>query len=111
MTTVGRIRGRRTFAAIAAQGRTVRNGPLRVRFIAAPETEPQVGYAIGRSVGGAVLRNRVRRRVRAAVAQLNVPLTSGYYLISADATAATLPYGELVDALRTAVSRSQAGRR
>ena len=68
VTTVGRLRGRRTFAALAAQGRTVRNGPLRVRYLAASDDGSQVGYAIGRSVGGAVVRNRIRRRLRAAVA-------------------------------------------
>lgn len=105
MTTVGRLRGRATFAALAAQGRTVRNGPIRVRFVAAPDAEARVGYAIGRSVGGSVVRNRVRRRLRAAVAAVNVPLTSGLYLISADPAAATMPYLQLVSALSAAIDR------
>lgn len=107
MTTVGRLRGRRTFAAIAQQGRTVRSGPLRVRFLSAPIDGPAVGYAIGKFVGNSVTRNRVRRRIRAAVAQANMPLTSGFYLISADVAAATVPFSDLVSALRTAVEKHQ----
>lgn len=105
MTAVGRLRGRRPFAALAAQGRTVRNGPVRVRFTAASTDTAGVGYAIGRSVGGAVVRNRVKRRIRAAVAMQNMPLTSGFYLISADPVAATMPFLELVTALESAFAR------
>lgn len=104
MTTVGRLRGRRTFAALAQQGRTVRSGPIRVRYLAASGDELSVGYAVGKSAGGAVLRNRIRRRLRAAIAGANVPLTSGFYLISADATVATVPFSELTTALRSALA-------
>jgi ribonuclease P protein component len=77
----------------------VRSGPLRVRYLAAPAdgvTTASVGYAIGKRNGGAVVRNRIRRRLRAAVSQATTPLTSGFYLISADTSAATLPFDELV---------------
>ena len=105
MTTAGRLRGRATFATLAAEGHTVRNGPVRVRFLAAPDDGARVGYAIGRAVGDAVVRNRVRRRLRAAVAGLDMSLTSGFYLISAETRAAAIPFSELVDALAGAVRR------
>ena len=43
------------------------SGPLRVH--AAPSSRPvaRVGFVIPRAVGGAVVRNRVRRRLRAAL--------------------------------------------
>jgi ribonuclease P protein component len=105
-----RLRGRRTFLDLAQRGRTVRSGPLRVRYLAAPD-QPAVGYAIGKRVGNAVLRNRIRRRIRAAVAQATTPLTSGFYLISTDSSAATTPFAELVGAFDNAVmSLSEGGR-
>lgn len=106
MTTTGRLRGRRTFADLAREGRTVRSGPLRVRYLAAPgnPSVPAVGYAIGKRVGNAVVRNRVRRRLRAAVSQATLPLTSGFILISADVAAATAPLHELVVALERAAN-------
>jgi ribonuclease P protein component len=96
---VGRLRGRRAFADLAQRGRTVRSGPLRVRYLAAPEDSsigPSVGYAIGKRTGGAVVRNRIRRRLRAAVSHTTTPLTSGFYLISTDPSAATIPFAKLV---------------
>ena len=102
MPTAGRLRGRRAFADLAQRGRTVRSGPLRVRYLAAPGG-PAVGYAIGKRVGAAVVRNRIRRRLRAAVSQATMPLTSGFYLISTDSSARTLPFDELVGAFDNAV--------
>lgn len=115
MTTVGRLRGRRTFTALAQQGRTVRSGPLRVRFLAAPagttrsETPAAVGYAINKATGGAVERNRIRRRVRAAITASEVPLTSGFYVVSADAAALRTPFADLTTAWNTAASRFSDG--
>jgi ribonuclease P protein component len=99
---VGRLRGRRAFADLAKRGRTVRSGPLRVRYLAAPG-DPRVGYAIGKRTGAAVVRNRIRRRLRAAVASASVPLTSGFYLISTDASAERLPFDDLVSAVDNVV--------
>jgi ribonuclease P protein component len=40
----------------------------------------RVGYAVNRKVGGAVVRNRVRRRLREIIRQL--PLRSGYDVVA-----------------------------
>ena len=49
---------------------------------------PRVAYAVGRAVGPAVTRNRLKRRLRARVAEL--PLAPGTYLVSAGPSASTL---------------------
>jgi ribonuclease P protein component len=56
-------------------------------------SDVRVAYAIGRRVGGAVDRNRVRRRLRAVVAELALP--GGDYLVSVGPEAADLPFSEL----------------
>jgi ribonuclease P protein component len=45
----------------------------------------RVAYAIPRAVGGAVVRNRIRRRLRAMIAQLGPAdgLAPGLYLVGA----------------------------
>lgn len=72
---------------------------------------PRVAYAIGRKAGGAVVRNRVRRRLRAIVREVAAELDPGSYLIGAGAAAATLPYRELratvIEALRSAPARGR----
>jgi ribonuclease P protein component len=59
---------------------------------------PRVAFAVGRPVGSAVVRNRVRRRLRAALIERRSGpqgLPPGAYLLSATPEAATMSYEEL----------------
>lgn len=56
---------------------------------------PRVAFAIGRKAGGAVVRNRIRRRLRAIVREVEPLLQPGAYLVGAGAEASSMPYGEL----------------
>ncbi len=69
--------------------------------------EVRVAYAIGRKVGPAVVRNRLRRRLRAAVRDLDRStggLATGAYLVSLGPAAAKRSYTELYRDLGLAVS-------
>ena len=107
--TVWRLRGRRNIEA-ARHGRRSASGSIWVR-IAPPEEDagaPAVGYAIGRRVGSAVTRNRVRRRLRAAIVELGDEHAPGRYLVGAGPEAADQAFSALVDDLRRAIARSRA---
>lgn len=54
-----------------------------------------MAYTIGRRVGPAVVRNRLRRRLRMLMRQAVPTLRPGAYLIVASPEAATLPYAQL----------------
>jgi ribonuclease P protein component len=96
------VRGTRTFAALAASDRRARTGPVSVRFLPGPDPA-SVSYAIPRTVGPAVVRNRLRRRARAVMAGLDLP--PGSWLVGFDPTAATLSYEHLFDLLHTLTDR------
>ena len=69
---------------------------MTVTFVeTSPSDPPQVAYAIGSKVGGAVVRNRLRRRLRAIAQEAAPQLPSGAYLITAAPAAAHLSFGEL----------------
>jgi ribonuclease P protein component len=92
---VWRVRDRATIQGLRRSRRRVRRGPITVTFAPSDADPPQVAYAIGRKVGGAVVRNRLRRRLRAIVAELGPALPRGAYLVGATAEAAGLTFGEL----------------
>lgn len=109
-----RLSGRDEFTRLRREGRRARSGPLWVQSappVAAggPATPPRCAYAIGRTVGGAVVRNRLRRRIRAVLATLDPPLPPGDYLVGAAPGAAGLSSTELRELLGSAVHRGLPG--
>lgn len=65
------VRDRRTFVELRATGTRVRQGPLGATYLRADGEVTRVAYAITRRVGGSVARNRLRRRLRAILADLD----------------------------------------
>jgi ribonuclease P protein component len=71
----------------------------------------RVAYSISRKVGGAVIRNHWRRRVRAIVANTPEPLVPGAYLISLAPDVTQLTYDELRDRVIETMQRASQGSR
>jgi ribonuclease P protein component len=75
-------------------------GPVTAVFVSDDGSHARVAYAVGRPVGGAVARNRLRRRLRAVVAQR--PPRPGAYLVTVGRDAAGLGF----DDLKTTVAKA-----
>ncbi len=84
-----------------------------VTWLPGEASEPtRVAYTVGRRVGGAVVRNRVRRRLRAAVGEAVPLLQPGAYLIGVTPEGARSSYQELraaVSEAMAAVARTSSG--
>jgi ribonuclease P protein component len=101
---IGRISERREFDRLNRHGRRARTNSLWCRYLDDAElVPPRVAFAIGRVVGPAVIRNRVRRRLRELLRSATVvepPLLShGHLLIGARPGVAELPFAVLRDEL------------
>jgi ribonuclease P protein component len=105
MAPVQRLRGHKAFHEIRQSRNRVRRGPLTVRFLVdavdvgdaqdAHFASARVGYAIGKHVGPATVRNHLRRQLRSAMSGLATQLPKGDYLIGAGPAAAGMKYSEL----------------
>ncbi len=101
------IRSRRTFDQLRRSDRRGRCGPLTVSYLDEPTWDrPQVGYAIGRRVGTAVVRNRLRRRLRAIVNEQAPDLPAGAYMVLSGPGGPRLRYDELKVAMSQAVEKA-----
>jgi ribonuclease P protein component len=76
------VRNRATFAALA-RAPMIRRGVIGLRAVAVPGGHTEIAFSVSRRVGNAVVRNRVRRRLRELVRARMDRLTPGHaYLIS-----------------------------
>ena len=54
-----------------------------------------VGYAISRNVGGAVLRNRIRRQLRSLLEAKSSQMPAGWYLVGVQPRVAAMTWTDL----------------
>lgn len=115
------LRGRGDLDALRRRGRRARAGHLGVTYLP-PSGPPAVGratgdpvpgtartaFAVDRRAGTAVVRNRIRRRLRAGLRELagTGVLRPGAYLVRARGEAATQAWPQLLADLDTAVRRA-----
>ena len=86
---IWRIRDRRTFVDLRRRGRRARHGSVSVTYLPASTTTiaepPRIAFAVPRKVGTAVVRNRLRRQVKAHLASPAADasaLAPGAYLVA-----------------------------
>ena len=98
-----RVHDRRTHGRLR-RSRRVRRGPLTVACVVEPGSgPPRVAFAIGRNVGGAVHRNRARRRLRAVMSEFTAELSGRAWLVGAGPEALECDYATLRASAETAI--------
>jgi len=94
------------FQEVFRLGSRHRRGGLLVVQAPGPAGPPRVGFVVGRKVGGAVQRNRAKRRLREAVRK--VPLEQGTdYVIVASAAVVHTPFDRLIGWLSEAITTEE----
>lgn len=108
------LRRKADFDAIGRSGSVRSTRLLVLRYVRTGRPETRVGMSTPRSLGGAVQRNRVRRRLRELVREQlrerHDTMGAGWdLLLIARPEAATASHAELREALRSLVERSEIG--
>jgi ribonuclease P protein component len=118
LPAVNRLRRAEDYRATARRGARAGRPLIVVHLLvdhtmpsANPDEPARVGFTVGRSVGGAVVRNAVRRRLRHLMRDRLASLPAGsQVVVRAQAAAATVPSAalaaELDDALTRAMNRA-----
>ena len=104
-----RLKRRQDFSSVYQDGETYAHGPLVIRVRGSCENSNQsqvrFGFAVGRRVGNAVQRNRVKRKLRDAARRSGVEGNADI-LVIARASSLHSSYGELEHTLWTLLSRA-----
>jgi ribonuclease P protein component len=104
------LRSKRDFAAFQDQSRSRAHTLVVVRYRPNGLGRDRFGISTGKRVGGAVVRNRVRRRVREALRKLDRSPSSGWdILVVARPASAEASYRDLAEALERTIGPIGAG--
>ncbi|MDA0261364.1 MAG: ribonuclease P protein component [Proteobacteria bacterium] len=113
-TNIGRLKRRADFLRVARSGRkcatrglVLQMAPTPLDTIVNPPCDLRIGFTVTKRVGNAVIRNRARRRLRAAANQvLQTRAIAGFdYVLIARQSTPTRPYDDLVEDMETAFMR------
>lgn len=104
------LRRRAEFDAIGRQ-RNVRSTPLIIlRWMRTDRAETRIGLSTPRAIGGAVQRNRVRRRLRSLLRERIERIGPGWdLLLIARPAAGDASHAELAEAIDALLARSEIG--
>jgi ribonuclease P protein component len=105
-----RLRRRKDFAAAYRKGRVYGNHLLVLRVVDGGGDVARFGFVTGKAVGGAVVRNRVKRRLRAAAESLETA-PGVDIVVGARKTAADATYHALQKSLGALIERAGAVRK
>jgi ribonuclease P protein component len=99
------MRRKSDFARLREDGKRFRTGPITITF-RSEGTECVMAYSIPKRVGNAVMRNRLRRRIREIFAAA-IGLRPGMYLVSVAPEAATMKFQELSEVISSALEAAE----
>ncbi len=107
-----RLRRREEFRRALRDGKRARDALLSITAVRSelPDADSRYGFAIPKRVGGAVVRNRIKRRLRAIVGKSDHP--KGWdYVIYAFPAAANATSEKLAGSVNRLVRRLKPGNR
>ena len=101
-----RLQKNRAFQYVYRKGHSVACRDLVLLF--AKSRELRVGFSVSKKVGKAVVRNRVKRRLRECFRPLLGDVKTGLYVVVARPTAAGAAFGDLQKDLRYLLKKQDA---
>ncbi|MDR2202254.1 MAG: ribonuclease P protein component [Clostridiales bacterium] len=104
LAKANRLTKRGSFRYVYNKGERKSCGPLTLAFV--KDRTLRVGFSVVNKVGKAVVRNKLKRRLRAAVRDLLPRLSPAQAVVSASPAAAVLPYAKLKSELTGLLRRA-----
>ncbi len=103
-----RLRDRRDFDQMRQQGRSFARPTLVLSIRPNGLGHNRYGVVVGKRLGTAVIRNRVRRRLREAMRQLHPQLLPGYdIIVIARPALVDICFGDLRDTLQAVLCQAK----
>lgn len=107
LPSVYRLHSNRSFDVIYKRGKSVAGEGMVVLYLASKLDTPKVGFVVSKKVGKAVVRNKVKRRLREAFYSMMPEVAHHYsYIVLARTGAVEKTYGQLREELASLLSKA-----
>jgi ribonuclease P protein component len=100
------LRSSRDFRRVLRHGTRYQEGAIVVVRLPGRSGPPRLGLVVAKGSGGAVTRNRIKRRLRHAAREIDLQPGTDYVII-ARKEAAEMAFGQLVAVLNAAVAEGE----
>lgn len=100
-----RLHKRGSYTYVYKKGEGKVNGPLKITYVRS-HGGPKIGISVPNTVGKAVVRNKVRRRIRAVLYPLTAHVKSAQIVFSARKGAESLTYAQIEQSIRSLLNRT-----
>lgn len=109
MKTLQRLKKNNDFQHVFKKGQSTANRQFVVYVLKMPErAENRLGLSVSKKIGNAVVRNRIKRKVREVFRQLNGRLEQGHdFIIIARQPAADMTFAEIESSLQHVLKRAK----
>lgn len=95
------LSSKKSFRKLADQGKRARSGNLSLIYrLDESQGTINVAYSVGKKVGKAVTRNKIKRRLRSLVRDYSDQLHGGDYLVMVSPKVVNLRFSELRDEMK-----------
>lgn len=102
-----RLRSPKLFKKVYQEGKYSLNNLLVIHFLAW-EGETKIGFSVSKKIGGAVVRNKVRRRLKAILSKVVADLKEGVLIVFvARPPAATASFDQLKSSVINLLKRAK----
>lgn len=96
MEKISTLRSAKDFDKAFKEGRSLASHAMVLYYVPTEQEGSRVAFCVGKRLGNAVWRNRVRRRLREAFRQIEKEIPMGYHLIWVSRKAAeSAPFDDL----------------
>lgn len=94
------LSSKKSFAELSELGKRKSSANLSILYRTSSGREIKIAFAIGKKVGKAVVRNKVKRRLKSVVRELSDGIPGGEYLVIAKPGISAKSFAELRGELR-----------
>lgn len=78
---INKLKSKKNFQIVYGRGRTIVDGMSVFYILANQGQDIKMGFAVGKKLGCAVIRNRVKRRMREVFRMHQAELKKGYHIV------------------------------